>query len=274
MKSMGAGSPPGMSATKKWALVTGASRGIGLELAKQFADHGYDLVVAAEDGGINQVAEELSEHGGRVEPVQVDLRDADGVQRLYEVATENGRRLDAAALNAGVGRGGRFVDTEFEDDSEIIALNIRSTTQLAKLVLRDMAARRSGKVLFTSSIASTMPGSHQPVYHASKSFIQALSEAVRDELRDTGVTVTALMPGPTATNFFKRSKMSDTRVGRLPKDDPAEVARQGFDALMAGKQKVVAASPSSKAMGLLNRVTPDSLKARASRLISTSSGHH
>jgi short-subunit dehydrogenase len=260
-----------MNGDTKWALVTGASQGIGLELAKQFAEHGYDLVIAAEDGGINQAAEELAELGARVEPVQVDLRDAEGVKHLYEVATESGRSLDAAALNAGVGRGGRFVDTEFEDDLDIIELNVRSTTQLAKLVLRDMTARNSGKVLFTSSIASTMPGSYQPVYHASKSFVQALSEAVRDELRDTGVTVTALMPGPTATSFFKRAKLSDTRVGHMSKDDPAHVARQGFDALMAGKQKVVASSPSTKIMGALNRVTPDALKAKASRFMSTPS---
>src|ERR1700710_3154635 len=172
-----------MNGDTKWALVPGASQGIGLELAKQFAEHGYDLVIAAEDGGINQAAEELAELGARVEPVQVDLRGAEGVKHLYEVATESGRSLDAAALNAGVGRGGRFVDTEFEDDLDIIELNVRSTTQLAKLVLRDMTARNSGKVLFTSSIASSMPGSHQPVYHASKSFVQALSEAFRDELR-------------------------------------------------------------------------------------------
>src|SRR3954463_14940014 len=149
-----------MTEETKWALVTGASHGIGLELAKQFAEHGYDLVIAAEDGGINQAAEGLSAGGRPVKPVQVDLRDPEGVKHLYDVATDDGRHLDAAALNAGVGRGGRFVDTEFEDDSDIIELNVRSTTQLAKLVLRDMTARGSGKVLFTSSIASTMPGSH------------------------------------------------------------------------------------------------------------------
>jgi short-subunit dehydrogenase len=262
-----------MIATTKRALVTGASNGIGLELAKQFAEHGYDLVIAAEDDGINRAAEELSRTGRQVTPVQVDLRDADGVKRLYDAATENGHALDAAALNAGVGRGGRFVDTDFEDDVDIIDLNVRSTTQLAKLVLRGMAARHSGKVLFTSSIAATMPGSYQPVYHASKSFVQALSEAVRDEMRGTGVTVTALMPGPTDTNFFHRAKMDDTTAGKMSKDDPAQVARQGFEALMAGKQKVVASSLSTKVMGVLNRVTPDAVKARANRFISTPSGH-
>src|SRR4051812_20526490 len=141
MSACVAGSPPAMSATTKRALVTGASNGIGLELARQFAEHGYDLVIAAEDDGINTAAAQLARTGQNVEPVQVDLREPDGVKRLYEAATEGGRPLDAAALNAGVGRGGRFVDTELEDDFDIIDLNVRSTTQLAKLVLRDMTAR-------------------------------------------------------------------------------------------------------------------------------------
>jgi short-subunit dehydrogenase len=253
------------------ALVTGASSGIGFELARQFAENGYDLVVAAEDDGIHQAAERLSGLGAKVTPVQVDLRTDAGVNGLYEAATRDGRRLDAAALNAGVGRGGRFVDTDLADDFDIIDLNVRSTTHLAKLVLRDMAALdNGGKVLLTSSIAATMPGSYQPVYNASKSFIQSLTEAIRDELRDTSVTVTALMPGPTDTNFFNRAKMAGTRVDQMPKDDPTEVARQGFEALMRGKQKVVAESITSKLMGAVNRVTPDALKARASRLISIS----
>jgi uncharacterized protein len=130
-----------------------------------------------------------------------------------------------------------------------------------------MAARGDGKVLFTSSIAATMPGSHQTVYNASKSFIQSLSEALYDELHDTGVTVTSLMPGPTDTNFFRRANMLNTLVGRMPKDDPADVAKQGYDALMSGDRKVVAESVMSKAMGLANRVLPDSVKAVANRLV-------
>src|SRR3954449_11806461 len=155
------------------ALVTGASSGIGFELARTFAERGYDLVIAAEDDGIHQAAERLSGLGARVTPVQVDLRTDSGVDGLYATATKDGRHLDAAALNAGVGRGGRFVDTDLADDFDIIDLNVRSTTHLAKLVLRDMVALdNGGKVLLTSSIAATMPGSYQPVYNASKSFIQ------------------------------------------------------------------------------------------------------
>jgi uncharacterized protein len=254
------------------ALVTGASSGIGFELARQFACHGYDLVVAAEDDGIHRAAEAISGDGVVVEPVQVDLRTSDGVEQLYRAATAGGRHLDAAALNAGVGRGGMFIDTELADDLDIIDLNVKSTVHLAKRVLCDMADRGEGKVLFTSSIASTMPGSYQPVYNASKSFVQSFAEAVRDELNTRGVEITSLMPGPTDTNFFRRAKMEDTPVGRMPKDDPADVAKQGFDALMRGEQKVVAESMTTKLMGLANRVLPDAVKARANRILSVPVG--
>lgn len=250
------------------ALVTGASSGIGFELAKLFADDGYDVIVAADDDGIHAAADKIAASGSEIRAVQVDLRKPDDVDRLYRAATDGGRRLDAVALNAGTGGGGPFVMRGLEEDLNIVDLNVRSTTHLAKLVLRDMANRGAGKVLFTSSVASTMPGSLQTVYNASKSFIQSLSQALQDELRDTDITVTALMPGPTETNFFKRAGMLDTLVGRMPKDDAGEVAKQGYDALMRGDRKVIAASPLSKSLGLMNRVLPDSVKAVSSRLIS------
>jgi short-subunit dehydrogenase len=256
------------------ALVTGASSGIGFELAKLFADDGYDLIVAADDNAIQASAATLGGNGVRVEAVQVDLRKPEDVELLYRTATDQGRRLDAAVLNAGIGRAGPFVEGDLDIDLSIVDLNVRSTVHLAKLVLRDMAARGDGKLLFTSSIASTMPGSYQTVYNASKSFIQSLSEALYDELRDTGVTVTALMPGPTDTEFFRRGHMLDTVIGRMPKDDPAEVAKQGYDALMSGDRKVVAESVMTKAVGLANRVLPDSVKAVASRVISSPVGRH
>jgi short-subunit dehydrogenase len=161
-----------------------------------------------------------------------------------------------------------FLKSELADDLSIVDLNVRSTVHLAKLVLRDMANRDAGKVLFTSSIASQMPGSYQPVYNASKSFVQSFAEALRDEMRDTGITITALMPGPTDTNFFGRAKMVDSLMGKGPKDDPAKVARQGFEALMRGDRKVVAGSVLVKAMGLANRVLPDSVKAVGNRVMS------
>lgn len=251
------------------ALITAASSGIGYQLAKQFTGHGYDLIIAAEDDGIMSAGAALAGNGAAVEAVQVDLRHPDGVEHLYKAVTESGRPLAAAALNAKVGRRGRFVDTELQDAFDIVDLNIRSTMHLAKLVLRDMVGRNAGRVIFSSSIAPTMAGSHQPVYNASTSFIQSMAEAIRDELKDTGVAVTVLMPGPTDTNFSRRAGMGGTFIGRMKsKDDPAELARRGFDALMRGDQTVVAESLSTKVIGLANRVVPDSVKAVANRLMS------
>jgi short-subunit dehydrogenase len=261
-----------MAATQL-ALITGASSGIGFELARQFAQHGYDLVVAAEDDSIHDVATRLSELDSAIQAVQVDLRTAEGVEHLYHSAVDGGRKLSAAALNAGVGRGDMFLKSELSDDLDIVDLNVRSTVHLAKLVLRDMANSGEGKILFTSSVASMMPGSYQTVYNASKSFVQSFAEALRDELRETSITVTALMPGATDTNFFHRAKMDDTLAGRMPKDDPAQVAQRGFEAMIRGDQKVVAASTMSKTLGALLQVLPDSAKAVVNRVISVPNDH-
>ncbi|WP_156688102.1 SDR family NAD(P)-dependent oxidoreductase [Mycobacterium sp. Marseille-P9652] len=255
------------------ALVTGASSGIGFELARQFAQHGYDLVVAADDDTIHGVPDRLSEYSASVQPVQVDLRSPDGVEHLYRSTIEGDRVLAAAALNAGIGRGEMFLKSELADDLSIVDLNVRSTVHLAKLVLRDMANRDEGKVLFTSSIAAQMPGPYQPVYNASKSFILSFAEALRDELRDTAITVTALMPGPTDTNFFSRAKMTDSLMGKGPKEDPALVARQGFEALMRGRQKVVGGSILTKVMGAANHVLPDEVKAIGNRVLARPRGN-
>jgi uncharacterized protein len=250
------------------ALVTGASSGIGFELAKLFAADGYDLVVAGLDG-IEAKADELRATGADVRAVEADLRKPEEVERVFQAATDDGRPLAAVSLNAGTGRAGPFLDGSFEEDLSIVDLNVRSTVQLAKLALTDMARRGSGKMLFTSSIVSEMPGWNQSMYNASKSFVQSFAEALHDEMRGTGVTVTALMPGPTATNFFRRTGMPDTVIGRMPKDDPARVAQQGYRALLKGDRKVVAASLFSKAMGVTSAFLPDSVKSAANRMIVT-----
>ena len=255
------------SQMKPLALVTGASSGIGLELARQFATDGFDVVVTAEDAELAVAAADLRTTGAGVHEVRADLRSPDGVRQLWAEVAGLGRPLDAVALNAGVGRGGAFLDTDLQDEFDVIDLNVRSTVQLAKLVLRAMATRDSGRVLVTSSIASTMPGSFQAVYNASKSFLQSFTEALQEELKDTGITLTSLMPGPTETEFFERADMLDTTVGRSKKDDPAQVAKQGFEALMAGERKLVAGSLKTEAQGLANKVLPDSLKAGAHRLM-------
>jgi short-subunit dehydrogenase len=210
------------------AVVTGASSGIGLELAKLFAADGHDVIVAAEDRDIETVARGLGASGINAEAVEVDLATDEGVERLYSAIQATGRPVSAIALNAGRGAGGAFAtDTDLKDELEIVDLNVRSTVHLAKHVVRDMVERDEGRILFTSSIASTMPGSFQAVYNASKSFVQSFALALRNELKDTGITVTSLMPGPTETDFFERAGMLDTKVGAADKDDPADVARDG-----------------------------------------------
>lgn len=246
------------------AVVTGASSGIGFELAKQFAAHDFDLIIAAEDDAIRAAAAELEGLGGTVEAVQVDLA-GDG-DELYRHITAAGRPVEAMALNAGIGAGGAFAtDTSLEDELRLIDLNVRSTVQLAKYVVRDMVDRNHGRILFTSSIASTMPGAFQAVYNASKSFVQSFALALRNELKDTEVTVTSLMPGPTETEFFERADMLDTKVGAGDKDDPADVARDGLEALMAGDERVVSASLATRLQGHGSRLLPDGAKAALHR---------
>jgi short-subunit dehydrogenase len=248
------------------ALVTGASSGIGRELAKQFVDNGFDLVIAAEDQDIEAAASELRGSGAEVQAIQVDLSRPAGVEELYGRVSGSGRPLQAAALNAGVGAGGAFVgETKLEDELQIVDLNVRSTVHLAKRLLTDMVQRDEGRVLFTSSIASTMPGAFQAVYNASKSFVQSFALALRDELKDTNVTITSLMPGPTDTEFFERADMLDTKVGSEEKDDPSEVARDGFEAMMAGEERVISASLKTKLQARASRVLPDGAKARMHR---------
>ncbi len=248
------------------AVVTGASSGIGLELARVFAENGFDLVIAAEDGELAAAEAELRRSGASVRAHRIDLATEAGVIELYRELGNSGRPLDALALNAGIGAGGAFAtETELEDELRLIDLNVRSTVHLCKLVLADMVERGEGRILFTSSIASTMPGSYQAVYNASKSFVQSFALALRDELKESGVSVTSLMPGPTDTEFFERAEMEDTPVGSGPKDDPADVARQGFEALMAGEERVVAASLKTKAQAAASRVIPDRAKAAMHR---------
>jgi short-subunit dehydrogenase len=251
---------------RSFAIVTGASSGIGLELAKQFAEHGFDLLIVAESPKIAEAASALEKYNVSVAEAQIDLATPDGVDELYGVIRNTGRPVDAIALNAGVGAGGDFVrETALDADLNVIDLNIRSTVHLAKLVLKDMVQRGQGRVLFTSSIAATMPGTFNAVYNASKAFVQSFAQAVRNELKDTGVTITALMPGATETDFFRRAGMEDTKVGMSEKDDPADVAKTGFEALMAGDDHVVAGSFKNKVQATMAHVLPDTMTAEMHR---------
>ena len=256
------------------ALVTGASSGIGYELAKQFAEHGYDLLITAEDGPkLQEAAQSLGAHGGRVETVTADLAGPDGVEDIVAKARELGP-VDALAANAGIGLGHAFLDQDLDEVFKVINVNVTSTVHLIHHVANDMVERGQGKVLITSSIAALMPGTYQAIYNATKAFLQSFSFALRAELKDTGVSVTALMPGATETEFFKRADLMDTKVGQAKKDDPADVAKTGFDALMKGEGDVIHGLK-NKLQGAVAAVAPDSALAEMHRgMTEPGSGQH
>lgn len=245
-------------------LVTGASSGIGRELARQMAQNGFDVLVVAEDDSIADVAAELGDLG-EVLPVRADLATKAGNEMVLDLLAQQGRPVAVAAINAGIGVHGRLTETELEDHLRLIALNIVSAVHLGQQIAKGMEERGEGRILFTSSVASQMPGPYYTTYAASKSFIQSFALGLRDELKDTGVTVTALMPGPTDTEFFDRADMDGTKVAEGPKDDPADVAKEGFDAMMAGDDHVVAGSWKNRAQTAAGTLLPDAVKAKVHR---------
>jgi len=219
------------------AIVTGASSGIGRELAGLCAAAGYDLVVAADERSIEESAHALRGCGVRVDALNVDLATAAGVDCLHQAV--RGRRVDALLANAGHGLGGPFLDQDFTQARHVIDTNVTGTLDLIQRVGRDMRAQGRGRILITGSIAGFIPGTFNAVYNGTKAFIDSFAAALRDELKETGVTVTCLMPGPTQTRFFERANLADTKVGQGRKDNPADVARTGFDAMLKGEADVV-----------------------------------
>jgi len=220
------------------AVVTGASSGIGYELARCCAQHGYDLLIAADEGEIEDAAKTLRDLGVNVDAVEADLATTQGVDNLY--AALGGRYVNALLANAGRGLGKGFLDQDFEEARRVLDTNITGTIYLIQKIGRDMRARGQGKILITGSIAGFMPGTFQAVYNGTKAFLDSFSFALRNELKDTGVTVTCLMPGATETEFFERADMLDTKVGQSEKADPADVAKLGFEAMINGDGEVIA----------------------------------
>jgi short-subunit dehydrogenase len=249
------------SVNRPLAVVTGASSGIGYELAKLCAEHGYDLVIAA-DTPIGEAAQELRNLGAAVDALETDLATLEGVDELY--AAIKGRPVDALIANAGHGLGRAFLDQDFAEVQHVIETNITGTIYLIQKVGRDMRASNQGRILITGSIAGFMPGSFQAVYNGTKAFIDSFSFALRNELKDTNITVTCLMPGATETEFFERADMLDTKVGTMEKDDPAKVAKDGFDAMMAGEGDVVSGWK-NKLQTTLAAVTPSGVLAEMHR---------
>ncbi len=244
------------------ALVTGASSGIGLQLARELASRGYDLVICSAGERLGPATEDLSTAGGQIVQVQADLATREGVAELWEQTQALGRPLDIACLNAGVGVGGLFQETDLEQELNIVQLNCTGTVQLAKYVVQDMVKRGAGRILITSSIAGEMVAPREAVYAATKAFDLSFAHSLRYELRETGVTVTALQPGPTDTDFFHRAGMDNTETGQKGKHEsqPEDVAKQGIDALLAGKDHVYSASMKTKLEGMVANVTPGAVK--------------
>jgi short-subunit dehydrogenase len=248
--------------SKPFAIVTGASAGIGLELAVICAQEGFDLLVAADRPEIDAAAEQFREFGAQVSSMQVDLATTEGVDRLW--AATNGRPVDALLANAGHGLGKAFLDQNFADVRHVIDTNITGTVYLVQLAGRAMRARGQGRILLTGSIAGFMPGTYHAVYNGTKAFVDSFAFAIRAELKDSGVTVTCLMPGATETDFFARADLLDTKVGQSKKDDPADVARTGFDAMMRGDGDVVSGWM-NKLRSAMATITPAGLLAEQHR---------
>jgi short-subunit dehydrogenase len=248
----------------KFAIITGASTGIGFELATLAAKNGYDILVVANEPLINAAANDFEQFGTTVTAVEADLSTIDGVDTL--LAAANGRQIDLLCANAGHGLGHAFLDQEVRDWRMVVDTNITGTAYLLQKVLKQMVARNAGKVLVTGSIAGYIPGAFQAVYNGTKAFIDSFVAALQNEIKESdGVTITNLMPGPTDTEFFARGDMLDTDVGSDPKkDDPAKVAQDGWDALMDGKASVVSGWK-NKLQSTLANVTPNAVLAQQHR---------
>ncbi|MBE7171994.1 MAG: SDR family oxidoreductase [Williamsia sp.] len=246
-----------------WALITGGTSGIGLELAKLFADKGYNLVIVARaQQELDKTAEEISKlYGVEVQSISKDLFEPNGPFEVYDEVKARGIQVDVLVNDAGQGQYGLFVETDIHRELQIIQLNIAAYLILTKQFLKEMVGRKNGKILQVASIAGKLPGPYQSVYHATKAFILSHTMALVNELKDTGVTITALLPGATDTDFFHKAEMEDAKMIREDKDslaDPADVAKDGFEALMNGESKVVSGFK-NKLQTTLSNVMPDSL---------------
>jgi short-subunit dehydrogenase len=250
------------SNSRPFAIVTGASTGIGYELAKCCAEDGYDLLIIADELAIHEAADAFRAFNVNVDAIVADLATREGVDQLY-TATQ-GRSVDALLANAGRGLGHGFLEQDFAEVQRVVDTNITGTIYLIQKVGRDMRARGQGRILITGSIAGFIPGTYNAVYNGTKAFIDSFSFALRAELKDTGVTVTCLMPGATETPFFERADMLDTKVGQQEKDDPADVARVGFEAMKNGDGDVVSGLK-NKIQSAVANVTPASVLAEQHR---------
>jgi len=252
-----------METQGKYALITGATHGIGYELAKLFAQDHYNLVIVArsQEELDQRAAEFRQQYGVEVVPIAKDLFEYESPSELYEEVKVRGIQVAVLVNNAGQGQYGEFVDTDLSRELDIIQLNIVAYVALTKCFLKEMVARNEGKILNVSSIGGELPGPLQAVYHGTKAFVTSFTEAVRNEVKDTNVTLTALLPGVTDTDFFHKAGMEDSKlVKEGSKADPATVAKDGYEALMAGDDKIVSGFK-NKVQVAISNVLPDSIIA-------------
>jgi short-subunit dehydrogenase len=252
-----------MEQSTKYALVTGGTSGIGYELAKLLARDGYNIIlVARQQEGLDKTSKELSlMYKVKVEPMAKDLFYPGNAFELADDIKAKGIQIDILVNDAGQGQYGEFVDTDIQREIDIINLNISSLVILTKAFLKDMVARGDGRILNLASIAGKMPGPLQAVYHGTKAFVHSFTEAIRDEVKDSGVTVTSLLPGATNTDFFRKAQMEGSKIvqsGQLA--DPAKVAEDGYKALMSGDDMVVSGMKNKMQVGMSN-LMPDSTVA-------------
>lgn len=232
-----------MRTQKKYALITGATTGIGFELAKLFAKDKYNLVIIARSQSeLTEASNQLkNEYGVGVVALAKDLFDPQNAFSTYDEIKRQGIDIDVLVNNAGHGHYGEFVETDLRMELSIINLNVSSLVILTKLFLLDMIRRGEGKILNVSSIAGKVPGPYQAVYHGTKAFVQSFTEAVRYEVKEKGISVTALLPGATDTDFFRKAGMEESKIAQDESNlaDPAKVAKDGYEALMANKDMVI-----------------------------------
>lgn len=261
------------SRSGKFSIITGASTGIGLELAKCCAKDGMDLLVVADEPQIEQAAEQLRALGaGNVQAIQADLSSEAGVDKVIAAASD--RSIEHLIANAGRGLGDSFLNQNWADARFVVDTNIIGTIYLIHELGRRMVDAGQGRILITGSIAGFMPGSYQAVYNGTKAFLDSFSYALREEIKDSGVTVTCLMPGATETEFFERADMMDTKVGTEKKMDPAEVARQGYDAMLAGEGQVITGWKNKMQAAMSHVLPADQLAKQHSKMAEPGTAQH